>query len=274
MAPGRVARSPHRPACGPLPRRDRMKPPSDESQSSDPDAPAATGSEGRPLEELVETMYGTLRDLADRQLKRGGGQASVDPTDLVHDCYLKLSKAMDLAGVDRVGFVALAAKVIRNALVDQARRSGAIKRGGGFSRITLHDDVAIGYGPYVDLVDLDDALLRLSGPGRAPGPRRRAALLRRPHERGSRRRPRHHAPSGQRRVVDGPRLAEARAVARPAGRLGARRRPLATEAPLRVAPILAGVPLARSDARRAARCRWPGRARGATRPAPRAPSRA
>jgi RNA polymerase sigma factor (TIGR02999 family) len=119
-------------------------------------------------------MYQTLRQMARRELdsrrnpnrgaNRGAnrGEWALDPTEIVHECYLKLSQAVDLAGLDRVGFIALAARVIRHTLVDQARTRGAIKRGGGVARVTLHEDAAISKEQDVDLLDLDEALAKLA----------------------------------------------------------------------------------------------------------------
>jgi RNA polymerase sigma factor (TIGR02999 family) len=106
-------------------------------------------------------MYSTLRELADRALGRGKG-LTFDATDLVHECYIKLSKASEYRSLERVEFVALAATVIRNELVDRARRRSAKKRGGDLDRVTLHDEAAIGSGPPVDLLDLDSALQKLT----------------------------------------------------------------------------------------------------------------
>jgi RNA polymerase sigma factor (TIGR02999 family) len=116
----------------------------------------------RSMDELVAEMYATLRDLADRALGRAKG-LTFDATDLVHECYIKLSRASEYQGLERVEFVALAATVIRNELVDRARRRGAKKRGGDRNRVTLHDEVAMGDGPPVDLLDLDSALRKLHG---------------------------------------------------------------------------------------------------------------
>jgi RNA polymerase sigma factor (TIGR02999 family) len=115
----------------------------------------------RSMDRLVAEMYATLRELADRALGRGRG-LTFDATDLVHDCYIKLSKASEYQGLQRVEFVALAATVIRNELVDRARRRSAKKRGGDLGRVTLHDEVVVGEGAPVDLLDLDLALQRLA----------------------------------------------------------------------------------------------------------------
>ena len=114
----------------------------------------------RSMDELVAEMYTTLRELADRALGRGKG-LTFDATDIVHECYIKLSKASEYQGLQRVEFVALAAAVIRNELVDRARRRGAKKRGGDRDRVTLHEEAAVGESTPLDLLDLDSALEKL-----------------------------------------------------------------------------------------------------------------
>lgn len=116
----------------------------------------------RSMDALVAEMYTTLRELADRAIGRARGM-SLDATDLVHECYLKLSKASEYAGLERVEFIAVAAAVIRNELVDRARRRGAKKRGGDLERVSLHDEAVLGDGPPLDLLDLDAALDKLKG---------------------------------------------------------------------------------------------------------------
>ena len=125
------------------------------TQSGDP-KPA------RSMDALVSDLYASLREIADRAIGRGKG-LTFDATDLVHECYIKLSQVSEYQGLQRVEFVALAATVIRNELVDRARRRGAKKRGGDRDRVTLHDEAAIGDGPPVDLLDLDSALRKLHG---------------------------------------------------------------------------------------------------------------
>ena len=115
----------------------------------------------RSMDELVAEMYTTLRELAERAIGRARGM-SLDATDLVHECYLKLSKASEYAGLERVEFIAVAAAVIRNELVDRARRRGAKKRGGDLERVSLHDEAVLGDGPPLDLLDLDEALQKLN----------------------------------------------------------------------------------------------------------------
>ena len=124
--------------------------------------PGDTAQPARSMDELVAEMYTTLRELADRALGRGRA-VTFDATDLVHECYIKLSRVSAYQGLERVEFVALAATVIRNELVDRARRRGAKKRGGDRDRVTLSDQVALGDELPIDLLDLDSALQKLHG---------------------------------------------------------------------------------------------------------------
>ena len=116
----------------------------------------------RSVDKLVEELYATLREVAERALGRGKN-LTVEATDLVHECYIKLSRASEYDGLPRVEFIALAAAVIRNELVDRARRRSAKKRGGDLGRITMHDEALIGEGAPLDLLDLDSALEKLKG---------------------------------------------------------------------------------------------------------------
>jgi RNA polymerase sigma-70 factor, ECF subfamily len=114
----------------------------------------------RSMDALVSDLYTSLREIADRAIGQGRG-LTFDATDIVHECYIKLSQAREYQGLQRGEFVALAATVIRNELVDRARRRGAKKRGGDRDRITLRDEAAVGEIPPIDLLDLDAALEKL-----------------------------------------------------------------------------------------------------------------
>jgi RNA polymerase sigma factor (TIGR02999 family) len=59
-------------------------------------------------------------------------------------------------------FLAVAAQAMRRILVDRARHRGAVKRGGGWKRVTLSDKLIPGFQPDDDLVALDEALVRLA----------------------------------------------------------------------------------------------------------------
>ena len=89
------------------------------------------------LDRLMPLVYTELRALADRQLRREHGDRTLHATALVHEVYLKFAGGQPVVARDRAHFLALAAKAMRQVLVDAARRRGAQKRGGEWERVTL-----------------------------------------------------------------------------------------------------------------------------------------
>ena len=109
---------------------------------------------------LVAVLYPELRALADRQLRGERANHTLQPTALVNEAYLRLSGLERMDFQDRSHFVRMAARVMREVLVDHARRRQADKRDGGH-RVTLTGlDVAEEAGN-VDALALDGALTRL-----------------------------------------------------------------------------------------------------------------
>jgi RNA polymerase sigma-70 factor, ECF subfamily len=91
------------------------------------------------LEQLIPLVYQDLRRLARRQLGREYGERTLNPTALVHEAYFKLGAGAMVAS-DRAHFLAIAARAMRQVLVDHARDRRAAKRGGGlWERTTLTD---------------------------------------------------------------------------------------------------------------------------------------
>ena len=103
------------------------------------------------------------RGFAARYLGRERGGHTLQPTALVDEAYLRLIQYDDLEYKNRAHFVGIAARLMRQVLVDHARTRGAGKRGGQQERVTLDEAVALqpGHGD-VDLLALDDALRKLS----------------------------------------------------------------------------------------------------------------
>ena len=86
---------------------------------------------------LLPLVYDELRSLAERQLGKGGGKShTLQPTALVHEAFLKLAGG-DREWSGRDHFLAVAAKAMRQVLVDHARRRSADKRGGGMPRADI-----------------------------------------------------------------------------------------------------------------------------------------
>lgn len=87
---------------------------------------------------LFSLLYGELHQCAHRQLRRSGSD-SLSTTALVHETYLKLINAQAITAESRQHFMAIAARAMRQVLVDHARRIGAEKRGGGAVLVTLDE---------------------------------------------------------------------------------------------------------------------------------------
>jgi len=113
------------------------------------------------LDELVPLVYAELRRLARSYLRRSGGQQSLEPTALIHEAYLQLADHTRTEFANRAQFFGLAAKLMRDILVDHARRRLAAKREGNRLRLSLSAADRFDRKPEVDLLALDLALQRL-----------------------------------------------------------------------------------------------------------------
>jgi RNA polymerase sigma factor (TIGR02999 family) len=111
--------------------------------------------------QLFTLLYDELRRCAHRQL--AGAQATLSTTALVNETYVKLVAAADLRLESRRHFMALSARAMRQVLVDHARRSGAERRGGDASFVTLDDDIAHAPHEAFEVLALDRALGELEG---------------------------------------------------------------------------------------------------------------
>ena len=121
------------------------------------------------LDALVPLVYDELRRQASRTLRRQRPGQTLQATALVHEAFLKLVDYTAVTWKDRSHFFAVAARAMRQILVDHARRNLADKRGGDATRIVLEDGSASVQPKGVDLMALADALRRLEelDPGQA-----------------------------------------------------------------------------------------------------------
>lgn len=111
---------------------------------------------------LMELVYPDLRKIAHGKLRRGIPNDSLDPTEVVHEVFIKL---IDRDNVDWRGkshFFALSARAMRDVLVDHARQKSRMKRGGDRQRIPLSDDLALNPQRDEDVLALDEALNALA----------------------------------------------------------------------------------------------------------------
>lgn len=108
-------------------------------------------------EALVPLVYKELRRVAGRCLA-GQHNQTLQGTALVHEAYLRLVGQDSLRVESRAHFFGIAARLMREILVDHARARGAAKRGANCLTLALDEAVALPQKREVDLVALDDAL--------------------------------------------------------------------------------------------------------------------
>lgn len=116
----------------------------------------------RSLDQLFPIVYEELRRISHRALRGEHAGHTLGTTGLVHEAYLRLAERSDATFEDRRHFLALAARAMRQVLVDHARRFRAEKRGGGAAPLSLDENVLSLDARAGTLVALDEALDRLA----------------------------------------------------------------------------------------------------------------
>jgi RNA polymerase sigma factor (TIGR02999 family) len=115
------------------------------------------------LERLMPLIYAECRRIAARQLRRERREHTLDPTELVHELYLRLVDQRRATWENRAQFFGVAAQIMRRILVDYARARHARKRGGSAILVSL--DAAAetsSENPIADVLAIDAALDRLA----------------------------------------------------------------------------------------------------------------
>jgi RNA polymerase sigma factor (TIGR02999 family) len=126
-------------------------PPNDVTQLLDAVRSGRPGAE----EDLTNRVYGELRQIADRMMRREKAHRTLQATALVNEAWIALAGEH---WESRRYFFGAAAQAMRRLLVDAARRRGAARRGGGRERVTLGDVVDESPTPQLELLELDAAL--------------------------------------------------------------------------------------------------------------------
>jgi len=125
------------------------------------DLGTGNGSDRRALDELFSVTYEELRRLA-ASVRRDDPSATLSPTALVNEAWLKLAGTPQVASTSRLHFKRIAARAMRQVLVEAARRRHAEKRGGGQLAVTLDEALDVGSTSGDDLLALDEALETLN----------------------------------------------------------------------------------------------------------------
>ena len=120
--------------------------------------------EGDPEAEavLVPLVYAELRRLARYYLSSERGDHTLQPTALVHEAYLRLTKLQQIDWQNRNHFFAVSATLMRRILVDHARSVRASKRGQGWEIVEFDEAILPGPAKSAEILALDGALTRLS----------------------------------------------------------------------------------------------------------------
>jgi RNA polymerase sigma factor (TIGR02999 family) len=122
---------------------------------------AVEGGDKAARDRLFAVVYAELRGLARGQLRRIPARDTLSTTALVNETYLKLAGERPWSARDRSHFFALAARAMRQILVDHARRRARQKRGGGAAPVALDEALVPSPDRAEELLALDAALERL-----------------------------------------------------------------------------------------------------------------
>lgn len=114
------------------------------------------------LDELLPAVYDELRRLARIQLANEPPGHILQPTAVVHEAFLRFGSYERISWQNRAHFFAVAARIMRRVLVDDARKHRAAKRGGSATQVTLCEGHDAKSSMVVDLIALNQALGRLA----------------------------------------------------------------------------------------------------------------
>lgn len=111
---------------------------------------------------LFEIMFEELRRIASSLMRSERPDHTLQPTALVNETYLRLVDDARVDWQNRAHFFGIAARAMRQVLMEHARRRAAAKRGGDWRRVTLSSDLGLKISADVDLFELDSAMGKLA----------------------------------------------------------------------------------------------------------------
>jgi RNA polymerase sigma-70 factor (ECF subfamily) len=114
------------------------------------------------LNQLIPLVYLQLREMADNCLRQERFDHTLEPGALVNELYLRLTDREQPDYQNRAHFFAVAARIMRQILVDHARSRGAAKRGGGVEKVPLDEERAYAESRANLLIAMDDCLTALA----------------------------------------------------------------------------------------------------------------
>lgn len=114
------------------------------------------------FEAILPVVYDELRRLARRYRSRERSGHTLQTTEIISEAYLRLLDRREHDWQDRTHFFAVAARVMRNLLVDHARTKNYQKRGSGAQKVSLDDVAVVSPEPDQQILVLDEALTNLA----------------------------------------------------------------------------------------------------------------
>ncbi|MCI0604892.1 sigma-70 family RNA polymerase sigma factor [bacterium] len=114
------------------------------------------------LDELIPLVYDELRRKAGFYLRRQRSNHTLQPTALVNEVYLRMARQSHIVLQNRAHFFAVAARIMRQILVNHAEAHNAAKRGGTAYRVTFNDAITPGKHKDLDVTAVDLALKKLA----------------------------------------------------------------------------------------------------------------
>jgi RNA polymerase sigma-70 factor (ECF subfamily) len=119
------------------------------------------------LDKLMPLVYEELRRLAHQHMRRERLGHTLQTSALVNEAYLRLVGQSEIQWESRSHFFGIAARLMRQILVDRARQRNFVKRGGGAIRVSLNETTTVAQEQSANVMALDNALKNLEKPIRA-----------------------------------------------------------------------------------------------------------
>lgn len=113
-------------------------------------------------ERLFVLLYGDLRRVAGALMQHEAAARTLQPTAVVHEAYLKLGNVNEVQWAGRAHFLAVAARAMRQVLIDHARARESQKRGGRLAAVSLDDSIPEVQADALEVLFVDDCLKRLA----------------------------------------------------------------------------------------------------------------
>jgi RNA polymerase sigma factor (TIGR02999 family) len=110
------------------------------------------------FDRAFEIVYDELHQIASYLMQSERPEHTLQPTALVHEAYLRLVDQSRIEWNNRAHFLAIAARAMRQILINYAKRRGRVKRGGKWQRVTLSDRLGLGQNPCFNVLELDEIM--------------------------------------------------------------------------------------------------------------------